>query len=99
MAKPTRPTATEFVLSLPDLDTAEVIAKGKAAGYKLSRAHVYTIRSNHKRKPKAAPAAAPSAESRLRDALREAILALGVDRARGIFADVEAQIVRAIRGN
>ncbi len=39
-----------FVRALPTLSADEVIAKGKQAGITLSKAQVYTIRTNAKRK-------------------------------------------------
>jgi hypothetical protein len=67
-----------FVRGLPNLSADEILAKGKAEGIVLSRAQIYTIRTNAKHKagrrnsgaprPQGRPpkaAAAPTTESRL----------------------------------
>ena len=59
-----------FVRALPELSADAVIAKGKQAGIKLSKAQVYTIRTNAKRKAAQATSgsAAPARPARAGDA-------------------------------
>jgi hypothetical protein len=87
------PSKTAFVLSLPSTMSAkEVLAKGKAAGLKLTEAYIYSIRSKAKgregkpaarrgRPPKAVSAAASSslASSSSGGGLERQFLSLALD--------------------
>jgi hypothetical protein len=103
------PSKTAFVLSLPMTSPAkDVIAKGKAAGLKLSEAYIYSIRSKAKgragkpaarrgRPPKSASAgvAAASGNGVERQFLSLA-LDLGLSRAEGLLAGLRTKLKNAI---
>ena len=97
-----------FVRSLPsNLSAAEVIARGKAKGIRLSAAQVYTIRANARRKrPKGAierplrgkaplTAASLGADSREAEFIAAA-LDLGLTKAEGLIAALRSRAVAAV---
>ena len=98
-----------FVRSLPsNLSAAEVIARGKAKGIRLSAAQVYTIRANARRKrPKGAAAERPQrgrapltaasmgADSREAEFIAAA-LDLGLTKAEGLIAALRSKAVAAV---
>jgi hypothetical protein len=96
-------TKTAFVLGLArDLPASEVITRAKAAGFTLSSAHVYAIRSTARSKAtgpargaskrrSAAGSAAPNVQSNEREFVRVAA-ALGTARAHQLLSRLNAQI-------
>ena len=83
-------TASDFVRTFaPEVTTDEIIAAGKAAGYRLSRAHVYTIRSTTKRRAAVVTAPKQSPE----EIFARAALDVGLTRAREIL-DLLAQSIQ-----
>jgi hypothetical protein len=97
-----------FVRSLPStLSAAEVIARGKAKGIRLSAAQVYTIRANARRKrPKLAErprgnnkapltAASVGADSREAEFIAAA-LDLGLTKAEGLIHALRSKAVAAV---
>jgi hypothetical protein len=97
-----------FVRSLPStLSAAEVIARGKAKGIRLSAAQVYTIRANARRKrPKSAAerpvrskqalnVASVGADSREAEFIAAA-LDLGLTKAEGLIAALRSRAVAAV---
>jgi hypothetical protein len=100
-----------FVRSLPgSLSAADVIARGKAKGIRLSAAQIYTIRANARRKGdvKSGPRAAPRARSTgLRAQVgraggsREtefvtAVLDLGLTKAEALIHALRAKAINAL---
>jgi hypothetical protein len=83
-------TKTAFVLSLPTLSTAEVVAKAKTQRIKISIGHVANIRSKAKHKngkPKpSGKRIAGNAESRF----AELAIELGLGRADRLLRNVRA---------
>jgi alanyl-tRNA synthetase len=109
-AEPKRSKA-DFVRSQPADTTAnEVVQAAKKVGIKLSSAYVYVIRSSDKKSGKAAPraqkvtAAKPAskavaeASSGSEQAFRRLVVALGVERATGLLADVKKRLEQVIAG-
>jgi len=96
MAK--KPSKTAFVRALPHTVSAkDVVAKAKAAGFKISEAYVYTIRSTTKRKGNGRSKTVPPSGSP-EVTFRTLVLQLGVVRARALLSDVEAKLARLIAG-
>jgi hypothetical protein len=100
------PNKSEFVRKLPStLSAAEVVAKGKAAGIKLTPGHVYTIRAAAKRKddaPRAARGRKPAGSGRATaGSPRERefvalVLELGLVEAEAMLARIRSRIGSAI---
>jgi hypothetical protein len=97
---------TTFILShAPGTSAAEIVKAGAAKGIKLSEKYVYTIRSNARRKAKQAgrrpgrPAkAGPLGASGSESMFRETALALGIERAKELLAELERKLRLIIDG-
>jgi hypothetical protein len=102
------PSKTAFVLSLPMTSPAkDVIAKGKAAGLKLSEAYIYSIRSKAKgragkpaarrgRPPKSASVGVSASGNGIERQFLSLALDLGLSRAEGLLAGLRTKLKNAI---
>lgn len=100
--RPPRGTKSAFIRSLPeDLSAHEVVEKAKAAGIKITAAHVFNIRSDAKRRAAArrssgpamsgaAPGRPPLERSDSETRLGRLIAEVGLFRAREVLAEVAA---------
>lgn len=95
---------TAFVLALPATMTAkDVVAKGKAAGVKLSTAYVYVIRANAKRgsskktaSRESAQSVMPSRRSRSEEVLLGAAAVVGLSHALEVLRNERTRVHRMI---
>jgi len=94
--KTTTTTAKQFVLDLPELGTDDVLVRASAAGFKLTRGYVHSIRSLA-RKAEKRPASTDRAALSLEDQFVDLVMELGIlrsqvllDSARGVARSLVA---------